>query len=96
MWISMKSKKHLHTTVCHGHGIISRGIAGDLAVVGTSGGGKNVARVDKVGAGGVSSTVGPVKDPDIFYSDVSFWCKVWVETKHSWIKFNLFGFLLLT
>lgn len=58
-----KDKKNLHATVRHGHGIVRRGITGDLAVVGTGGGGKNVARVDKVWAGSVSSTVGPVKDP---------------------------------
>lgn len=55
--------KHLHTAVCHRHGIICCGIAGDLAVIGTGGRGKNVARVHKVRAGGVSSTVGPVNDP---------------------------------
>lgn len=51
--------RHLHAAVCHGHGIIRHGIAGDLAVVGTGGGCKNVARVDKVRTGGVSPAVGP-------------------------------------
>lgn len=59
--MTFKHPRHLHTTVCHGHGIIGRGIAGDLAVIGTSGWGKYVARVDKVRAGGVSSTMGPAK-----------------------------------
>lgn len=53
--------KNLHTTVRHRHGVVCRGIAGDLAVVGTGGGGKNVARVDKVGAGGVSPAMRPEK-----------------------------------
>ena len=51
--------RDLHTTVRHGHGVVRHGVAGDLAVVGTGGGGEGVARVDKVGAGGVSSPVGP-------------------------------------
>lgn len=55
--------QHLHATVRHGHRIICHGITGDLTVVGTGGRGKNVAGVDKVGAGRVSSTVGPAKDP---------------------------------
>lgn len=61
--ISVKASKYLHTTVCHGHGIVCRGITGELTVIGTGGRCKNVARVDKVRAGRVSSTVGPTKKP---------------------------------
>lgn len=55
--------KHLHTTVGHGHGVIRRGITGDLTVIGTGGRCKNVARVDKVRAGGVSTSMGPAEWP---------------------------------
>lgn len=48
---------HLHTTVGHGHGVVRHGVAGDLAVVGTGGGGEHIARVDKVGTGRVSASV---------------------------------------
>lgn len=57
--------KHLHTTVGHGHGVIRRGITGDLTVIGTGGRCKNVARVDKVRAGGVSTSMGPAEEPGI-------------------------------
>lgn len=55
----VQGRRHLHAAVRHGHGIVRHGVAGDLAVVGTGGGCKNVARVDKVRAGGVSAALGP-------------------------------------
>lgn len=56
---SYDKKKHIHTAVGHRHGIVRRGIARDLAVIGTSGRGEDVSRVDKVGTGWVSSALGP-------------------------------------
>lgn len=57
---------HLHATVRHGHGIVCCGVAGDLAVIGTGGGSKDVSGVDKVRAGGVSSAKGPVEHGGCF------------------------------
>ena len=49
--------EHLHTAVCHGHGVVRHGVAGDLAVIGTGDGSEHVAGVDEVGTGRVSPSV---------------------------------------
>lgn len=82
--LRMKGGNHLHATVRHGHGIVCRGIAGDLAIVGTGGGGKNVAGVDKVRTGGVSLSVGPAeRDESGVGAGLSFVCSLFPSVVHS-------------
>lgn len=58
MW--RRETGYLHTTVRHGHGIISQGVAGDLAVVGAGGWCKDIAGTYVIRINGVVSLEGPM------------------------------------
>lgn len=51
--------EYLHAAVRHGHGVISQCIAGDLAVVGTGGWCKDIARTYVVWINGLAPLEGP-------------------------------------
>lgn len=53
------SPRYSHAAVCHGHGVVRQGIAGDLAVVGAGGRREHIARVHVVGVNRVVPLEGP-------------------------------------
>lgn len=53
------TKSDLHTAVSHRHGVICQGVAGDLAVVGTGGGGETAARGHMVWVGRIAAPIRP-------------------------------------
>ena len=54
-----ETRRHLHATVCHGHGVIGQRVTGDLAVVGAGGRCEDVAGAHVVRVHGVAPPEGP-------------------------------------